>query len=110
MKKDTAKKGNQELVSELPKEKQLMLTEKELENLQKVVFRGQTLKSEFGLRTLEKEERIRQINVEYDILYTRFEDELRFLEKTQKQVVSELHQKYGNDVLFDINSGNIKKQ
>ncbi len=99
-----------ELENGLPKEPIKKLEINELESLQKSFQKSQSIRNDLAFKTLEKEERIRQINVDYDFFYSRAEEELRFNEKQQKQIVSELHQKYGDDVQFDLGTGEIKKQ
>lgn len=90
--------------------KKQKMTNQELDKLTNIVNKSNELKKELAIRTLEKEERIRQINYEYDILYNKINDELRYIEKQQKEAVLELHKKYGKDKEFDIGSGEIKKQ
>lgn len=94
----------------LPNEPIKKLEEKELAELHKSFQKSQAIRNELAFKTLEKEERIRQINVEYDLIYSKAEEEIRFLEKQQRQTVSELHEKYGDDVQFDLGTGEIKKQ
>ncbi len=90
--------------------KKQKMTNQELDNLTNIVNKSNELKKQLAIRTLEKEERIRHINYEYDILYNKVNDELRYIEKQQKEAVLELHKKYGKDKEFDIGSGEIKKQ
>lgn len=94
----------------LPKEPIKKLEEKELAELHKSFQKLQAIRNKLAFETLVKEERLRQINFEYDLIYSKTEEEIRFIEKQQRQTVSELHEKYGNDVEFDLGTGIIKKQ
>jgi tetrahydromethanopterin S-methyltransferase subunit G len=107
-KQDKSKLRN--LESGLPKEPMMKLEASELETLRKSFDKLRDVRHELAFKTLEKEEQVRQINVDYDLFYSKAEEELRFIEKQQRHTVLELHQKYGDDVQFDLGTGEIKKQ
>lgn len=86
------------------------LTESEHSELVKIMNKGQQLRAELAQHTLEKEEQIRHTNEKYDFVYSKYQDEIDFMRKTQKKLVAELHEKYGEDVQFNLDNGEITKR
>lgn len=86
------------------------LTKKEHEKLKNVVAQNHEIVSKRANLCLEKEIAIRQINARFDQNWEVAELNFQQSQRNQQNLLTELNLKYGDNKVFDLDTGEIRDQ